>query len=876
MSLGVTVNINLSGTCKFAVSELIRKFSVKVASWVSELFARHERLAFLENLFFSPISDLNRHFMELVGKNIIAQEKKISKTLKDVITENSKSGAVKKRLSEEFRAVDEAFIVRETAEDLTLKELLTKLDRIVLKATLLFDSDYVDELSSGWIKERIHKWAKREILEVTGPLAETFIGELREKRKRMKEEDTMQNKPVTDLEAAKQMVKVFTDPIDPKEVVEKMQHATTNVQNVHRTRPFGALELHGKGISVRLKTLEAALKSLTLLYNIPDDSNVLPFIANAAAIFRKLIYKSPNGKKTACAFKKVGLINATKLPFPSIRELEQMLENRDIQFTYRSSNTYDKANTLSIHSFHKKMLLAKTYNALIPFAHLGKNLEDLAALLLTRNGKTYLHAYICALVTRQMNAPYISKKQTTYLVGDYGLNVINILDTYCDTIQSEKQLASFIQVFCVPLLSMWFNIRPIMTTLINVISENDFNNRLQLSRKGTDRESLIHGIWFIVMPSGYRVFKIEPKTGYDCDLDIQGPELDAYPLLAKYLPLIHRTYETLTNQTVTATSTEKKNYISCYAQKNKRYAFKYHVLPMIAPAWETGSSYYIQVDHAFETYAEVEGYTPLERRPNKSNLSRSDLNILKTQTVLVNGVNVGLKTMKGGCHPHASYFIPCTYGTSHPTKDASMKKVNQIYQDYLNGLPAIPPHLKLTRGCELAFSGVGRHFNTEITIDAIDFLKSQTVNRDFLEFLNEKERSMLKRDAHISKKIVRQHYKVFKDELKHFAGLNCTYDAYLAQRLASHPNIQPGEPFDQLVTYNGAVGSLKTKCHDMRNLTVMEQQAQSIAIKKFYQALVMLEQFEATGVLHRGVRCLYDRLKGVLDDAKRVWRAKHS
>ena len=49
-----------------------------------------------------------------------------------------------------------------------------------------------------------------------------------------------------------------------------------------------------------------------------------------------------------------------------------------------------------------------------------------------------------------MNAPYVSKKQTTYLVGDYGLNVINILDTFCDTIQSEKQLADFIQVFVVP------------------------------------------------------------------------------------------------------------------------------------------------------------------------------------------------------------------------------------------------------------------------------------------------------------------------------------------------------------------------------------------------------------------------------------------
>jgi hypothetical protein len=55
----------------------------------------------------------------------------------------------------------------------------------------------------------------------------------------------------------------------------------------------------------------------------------------------------------------------------------------------------------------------------------------------------------------------------------------------------------------------------------------------------------------------------------------------------------------------------------------------------------------------------------------------------------------------------------------------------------------------------------------------------------------------------------------------------------------------------------------------------MEQQAQSIAIKKFNQTLVILEEFEATGVLHRGVRCLYDRLKGVLDEAKGMWRAKN-
>ena len=62
---------------------------------------------------------------------------------------------------------------------------------------------------------------------------------------------------------------------------------------------------------------------------------------------------------------------------------------------------------------------------------------------------------------------------------------------------------------------------------------------------------------------------------------------------------------------------------------------------------------------------------------------------------------------------------------------------------------------------------------------------------------------MLKEDAHISEKIVRQHYKVFKDELKDFAGLNRTYETYITQRLASHPHIPPGEPFDQLVEHNG-------------------------------------------------------------------------
>ena len=77
---------------------------------------------------------------------------------------------------------------------------------------------------------------------------------------------------------------------------------------------------------------------------------------------------------------------------------------------------------------------------------------------------------------------------------------------------------------------------------------------------------------------------------------------------------------------------------------------------------------------------------------------------------------------------------------------------------------------------------------------------------------------------------------MFKDELKDFAELHPIYDAYLNQRLASQPHIPPGEPFDQLVEYNGVV----------------------------------------TGEIHRSVKSLYNRLTGVLHEAKRIWRAKHS
>ena len=52
--------------------------------------------------------------------------------------------------------------------------------------------------------------------------------------------------------------------------------------------------------------------------------------------------------------------------------------------------------------------------------------------------------------------------------------------------------------------------------------------------------------------------------------------------------------------------------------------------------------------------------------------------------------------------------------------------------------------------------------------------------------------------------------------------------------------------------------------------------AYAILFYSFFLLLSFYFPHFNTGVLHRGVRYLYDRLKGVLHQAKSIWRAKNS
>merc|ERR1711981_254664 len=99
---------------------------------------------------------------------------------------NTVTGSVRERLLSEFDLIDEYFSIGQTvASKLDKMGILTKLDQVVLKSTLLFDSDYIDDLSSSYIKKKIHDWALHEIGMVTTPVANILTGELSDRKREL-------------------------------------------------------------------------------------------------------------------------------------------------------------------------------------------------------------------------------------------------------------------------------------------------------------------------------------------------------------------------------------------------------------------------------------------------------------------------------------------------------------------------------------------------------------------------------------------------------------------------------------------------------------------------------------------------------------------
>ena len=187
-SVGVTVNIQIEGICNFGIAHMVQNFASTVIKWSRTTFSKHTKMRFLENLFFEPINKLNEHFTALIGKNILHQEQHISNAVKRMIKKNAITDSIRERLLNEFDIIDTTFAVEKTdVTQFSKVDLLTKLDRVVLKSTLLFDSDYINDLSSHYIKSKIHDWALHEIGLVTSPVTRILTGELNDRKNELKE-----------------------------------------------------------------------------------------------------------------------------------------------------------------------------------------------------------------------------------------------------------------------------------------------------------------------------------------------------------------------------------------------------------------------------------------------------------------------------------------------------------------------------------------------------------------------------------------------------------------------------------------------------------------------------------------------------------------
>merc|ERR1711871_867278 len=180
--------MQLEGICNFGIAHMIQNFGNTAVKWSRTAFGKHTKMHFLQDLFFEPIHKLNERFRVLVGRNIIHQEQHISHALKRMIKTHAVTESVKQRLVKEFDVIDSAFAVEKSdVTQFTQLDFLTKLDRVVLKSTLLFDSDYINDLSSTFVKDKIHEWALHEIGMVTAPVASILTGELSERKRELEE-----------------------------------------------------------------------------------------------------------------------------------------------------------------------------------------------------------------------------------------------------------------------------------------------------------------------------------------------------------------------------------------------------------------------------------------------------------------------------------------------------------------------------------------------------------------------------------------------------------------------------------------------------------------------------------------------------------------
>ena len=500
----------------------------------------------------------------------------------------------------------------------------------------------------------------------------------------------------------------------------------------------------------------------------------------------------------------------------------------------------------------------------------ARTFDDFVRILLTKElGVVWIEALIArqAVVYKRLQRSaeaVVLKGESPVALKEYplvGQPCGFLLDAVCLKLRAMKRDEEWLHLFRSFLpayMSYTFSIRETTLFLLQVLSERDWKVLLRNAGQ-SHMEEVAYGLFVIRTESGFRIEKYETKTRisnpnphHDSgDFVIEGKQVEGYAFLPEFLEMLLHAFQMITGYACTAESRQPRLYISTNEVEEGWFQIlQCHVFPL--GCFRHGNKHFLSVE------IEDLGEEMLVRQNPEELLASQEKKIAvwpsnkiekrlksKVVEVLVDGkrLRAPLGVVKPAVHGHRELKVP-NYGSENNSNSGHIKKmlnalkgqlsssIGKLEEGLVGPITGKPLHLsslQLSLRLPLLFKFFGRHGSANL------FLEEQAFYRGCSDpavgkALEDEVKDLIKREAHVSRRVVEKHYSAFKTpEMKAFTSFDGRYHDRLADRWASHPDIRPASdcfPWTFLEPPLQASGSLYDRCKDMRRMSLSEQNAQ--------------------------------------------------
>lgn len=563
----------------------------------------------------------------------------------------------------------------------------------------------------------------------------------------------------------------------------------------------------------------------------------------------------------------------------------------------------------------------------------GRTFKDFVEFLLTNNdAKVWIHYLVSAYAMDYNSSTEIKlrsakpKHAPPELCGKVANSVIElVLFPLLFRTTGSKQL--YLMTLVLPaLLSSWFSVRPGVIFDTCVISERDWNCRMKLY-EDTNLKKLICGLFFIVTRNGYRIHKLEhknfetyrkklsrndqdPLKKARLDLDLKTTEqLSKYSRLLECLPIIHKAYEMIHGKVSHETSTTRyycsNQFIAHGVHRNKFYVLKNHQFPFLhRKKYKYGNKCYIGPDlTGIDT-----GGVILMGTSTPSILSNVKVQFQNDDVAkYIQKERVKIFT-KGSEHeevplrfiPHTlegreEFYTPFYKKNKTPTLliEKSFKQINDIWKSIVRTGKATfhyhgqshqlalnirekKSHLRLCASKSIVFRHLGRYVTGVFLKNIQDYLQMSIWDGNVTTTINGMMTKLKINESHVSNEVINKYNCFRKTTYDDYTRLDNHVDQ-MAKRMASHPQIKPSwesRP-DTFVHPTVSKNDFLTRCHDMRQLSITEQNCQLFYLSKVWECYKIINNLLTIHRGHAGLLREKSKLETVMASAQEIWRTEN-